>query len=301
MASQIWDKMLRGIGLVIRLTRLHRPTGIWLLMLPCWWSLALALDSPNVFLLGIFFLGAVVMRSAGCVINDMFDRKIDRQVTRTKSRPLASGTMHLSSALWVLIALLAMGASLLFSLGQTAIILGLLALLPVIVYPLMKRVMDWPQLFLALTFNTGTLIAWAAATHDPLHHLPGTVDLPALALYGAGIFWTLGYDTIYAHQDIQDDIRIGVRSSARVLGRYTRPAVASFYLVFVLLLLLAGLLAFETPGWPLFIGLFLALLHVVWQVKYVDLDRPESCAKMFRSNTILGWVVFGSFALEQWL
>ena len=204
-----------------RLARLDRPIGTMLLLWPCFWGISLAAGSrswPDLRLLALFAVGALVMRAAGCVINDIADRDFDARVARTAGRPLASGALTPLNAWLFLSALLAGGLVILLQLNRTAIILGLAALPLVGVYPFMKRITWWPQAWLGLTFNWGALMGWAAAG--------GGADWwPALALYGAGIVWTLGYDTIYAHQDKEDDALIGVKSSARRLGDATRPCV----------------------------------------------------------------------------
>ena len=206
-----------------RLARLDRPIGIWLLLFPGWWGIALAARRwPDPVLMALFALGALVMRGAGCTLNDIADRHYDRQVARTRMRPLPSGAVTVSQAVLFLIVQLAIGAAVLFSLNWPSILLGFLVLVPIGTYPFMKRITYWPQLFLGLNFNWGALLGWTAVM--------GAIGRPSVLLYIGGIFWTIGYDTIYAHQDKEDDIRIGVKSSALALGTKTRPWLLAFYI-----------------------------------------------------------------------
>jgi 4-hydroxybenzoate polyprenyltransferase len=270
--------------------RLHQPVGIWLLLWPCWWSIALASDGfPSLKILLLFVLGAVLMRSAGCIVNDIADRDIDRQVERTRTRPLASGELTMAQAVALLLLLLALSFMVAMALGPVVVLWAALALLPVAIYPWMKRISWWPQLFLGLTFNWGALMGWAAVR--------GTVEWPAIALYIGGIFWTLGYDTIYAHQDKKDDARIGIKSTARRLGENTKPAVAVFYLLALAGWVAAAALA-GSSLWS-FACLFATGLHLFWQVKKVNLDDPISCRRIFVSNAALGWLAFAGFLAES--
>ena len=268
-----------------RLMRLDRPIGTWLLLWPCWWSLALAAPGwPDPWLMALFAVGALVMRGAGCTVNDIADRDIDGRVARTATRPLPSGDVSLTQALVLLGVLLALGLAILVQLGIVAIWLGVTALPLIGLYPFMKRITWWPQAWLGLTFNWGALIGWAAVT--------GTVGAPPLALYAAGIAWTLGYDTIYAHQDKEDDALIGVKSSARRLGEATRPWLYAFYAVAVALIGVAGWLA--GLAWPFYLGLGLAAAQLAWQAARVDIDAPADCLATFKSNKWLGLIVFAA-------
>jgi 4-hydroxybenzoate polyprenyltransferase len=273
----------------LRLARMDRPAGTWLLLWPCWWSLILAGGDIRLFVL--FGIGALVMRAAGCVVNDIADRRIDARVARTKDRPLASGELSFIQALAFLALLLAAGFAVLVQLPALAIVLGAASLVPVALYPLAKRVTDWPQAVLGLTFNWGALLAWAAAT--------GTVGWPALVLYFACLCWTLGYDTIYAHQDRRDDAAVGVRSAALALGQRTRPWLAAFHALAWTGIAAAALMA--GLGWPTVVALVPAALHLAWQVARVDLDRPASCLATFRSNVDLGWLVAAALAVGRYL
>lgn len=263
--------------------RLHQPVGIWLLLWPCWWSLAFA-GERQWLLYVVFALGAVVMRAAGCIINDMHDREFDAQVERTKNRPLASGEVSMREAFVLLALLLAMGGAVAIFLGKAVLIWSLASLPLVVTYPLMKRITWWPQLFLGLTFNWGALLG-AVAVH-------GAVTQQALLLYAACVFWTLGYDTIYAHQDKQDDAKIGVKSTARRLGCFTKPFVFACYALF------AGVffLLVQPERWTMVLMICTAL-HLLWQVVAVNLELPGSCRKTFASNAVMGWLLFGAILL----
>ena len=274
----------------LRLMRLHQPVGIWLLLWPCWWSVALASPGlPSPVLLLKFMIGAVLMRGAGCIVNDIADRKIDREVERTRARPLASGEITPRQAALFLLLLLALSLWIALSMGYAVVMWAVLSLVPIAIYPWMKRISWWPQLFLGFTFNWGALMGWSAVV--------GVVELPAIALYLGGIFWTLGYDTIYAHQDTKDDARIGIKSTALMFGKHTKRAVAIFYLLalqcWVLALLLTGA---SLEGFGL---IWLAGFHLVWQIRTVNLASPESCRAIFTSNMYLGWPVFFALMLTR--
>ena len=265
-----------------RLARLDRPIGTWLLLFPGWWGLALAARRwPDPALLALFALGAVVMRGAGCTLNDIADRHYDAQVARTRLRPLPSGAVSVRGAVVFLLLQLALGSAVLFSLNRISVMLGLAVLALIGTYPFMKRVTYWPQVFLGLNFNWGALIGWTAVT--------GALSRPALLLYLGGIFWTIGYDTIYAHQDKEDDALIGVKSSALALGRHTRPWLFAFYAAAVLLWDLAGRAA-GLGGW-FWAGLAAAGLQLAWQAARVDIDLPADCLAKFRSNRAVGWLM----------
>lgn len=278
--------MQPAISTYLRLMRLHQRAGIWLLLWPCWWAIMLASKGhPSYFMLGLFAAGAVLMRSAGCIINDIADRKIDAQVERTKTRPIASGEISVQQALALVFILITCAACIAFRLGWVVVMWAMISLVPVVIYPFMKRISWWPQLFLGLTFNWGALMGWAAVR--------GTVELPAILLYVGGIFWTLGYDTIYAHQDKTDDVKIGVKSTALRLGAHSKKAVSFFYLVAVVCWTLGGWSS--NAGMLLFVVLLLAQLQFGWQVCNVDLENPASCRRIFISNIYLGWLIFAGF------
>jgi 4-hydroxybenzoate polyprenyltransferase len=244
--------------------RLDKPIGTWLLLLPCWWGVALSSSLlPNLWLMFLFAVGAIVMRGAGCVINDIYDRKLDRLVERTRVRPLASGELALWRAVLFLGVLLAVGLGVLLLFNRATIIVGILSLLLVFTYPLMKRVTWWPQLFLGFTFNWGVLLGGCAVT--------GMIGLPVILAYIAGIFWTLGYDTIYAHQDKRDDADAGIKSTALLFGDESLRWVAFFYALALVFLALAG-----------------------W-------SDPENCLCRFKANRDFGLIVFAAIILGKML
>lgn len=268
----------------IRLMRLHKPVGIWLLLWPCWWSVALLSDGwPSPALLMLFAVGAVVMRSAGCIINDMWDRDLDAQVERTKDRPLASGELTIPQALPLLALLLCIGFIVALSLGERVMLWAALSLPLVVTYPLMKRITWWPQAFLGLTFNWGALLGSIAVT--------GEVQSEAWWLYAGGVFWTLGYDTLYAAQDIAYDAKYGARSSALRLEKHIKPAVAIFYFIAQICWLMAALSIMPESGF-IYLILFALLWHMLWQLKRAQTKDPTTCGDAFRSNAWLGAVVF---------
>jgi 4-hydroxybenzoate polyprenyltransferase len=270
----------------LKLARLDRPIGTWLLLWPCWWSVALASASegrwPSLGLLVLFAIGAIAMRGAGCTYNDIVDRDIDGKVARTATRPLASGEVTLKQGWALLGGLCLIGLAVLVQLGATAIYTGLAALALVAAYPFMKRITYWPQAWLGLTFNWGALVGWASVT--------GALELPAFLLYGGGIAWTLGYDTIYAHQDKDDDALIGVKSAALRLGRATRPALVVFFLVALGFWGAAGAVAEVHPAFLL--GLGGVAVHFGWQFLTADIDDPNDCLTKFKSNRFVGWLLF---------
>ena len=270
----------------ILLMRLNSPIGSMLLLYPCLWGLISASSSieeirQNIFLFIIFILGAFIMRSAGCVINDIFDRNIDIQVDRTKSRPLADKSISLRESVVIFITLSSIGLCILLSLNTLSIKVGLLSFILLIIYPLTKRITYWPQLFLALTFNIGVLIGYAAITNI----LPFEIYF----LYAAGIFWTLGYDTIYAYQDIDDDISIGVKSTAILFKDSAKYWISSFYILMSSNLLIFGLLSSQEMIY--FLLLILILSHQFFQIYKLDIKRPEVCLAIFKSNKYLGLLV----------
>jgi 4-hydroxybenzoate polyprenyltransferase len=265
-----------------RLARLDRAIGTWLLLFPGWWGIALAGPRwPNWWLMLLVAIGALVMRGAGCTLNDIADRDYDGQVARTRLRPIPSGRVSVPQALAFLILQLAIGAAILLSLNRTSILLGLAVLGLIATYPYMKRITYWPQLFLGLNFNWGALIGWTAVT--------GRLSWPPILLYLGGICWTLGYDTIYAHQDKEDDARIGVKSSALALGDKTRPFLFLFYGAAIVLWLAAGIADGLNPVF--IIGLALAAAQLGWQAVMVDINNPIDCLSKFRANRMVGWLM----------
>ncbi len=279
----------------LRLGRLDRPIGTWLLLFPGWWSIALgdaAMNSgPSWWLYLYFGVGAVLMRAAGCTVNDILDRDIDGRVARTATRPIPSGEVSLVQAGLFLLALLLVSFAILLQMNGLTIALGCASLLLVFPYPLMKRITYWPQAWLGLTFNWGALIGWTAAT--------GAFGWPALLLYLGGIAWTLGYDTIYAHQDKEDDALIGVKSLALRLGAHSKPWLTFFFAVALALFGLAGWAA--GLAWVFWLGLAAVAAQFIWQVVDVDLDAPVNCLAKFKSNRYAGWLLLaGIVAGSPW-
>ena len=265
------------------LARLDRPIGSWLLFLPGLWSILLgrAPAAPTLRLLVLFGVGSVVMRAAGCVVNDMWDRDLDRRVTRTAGRPLAAGLLSMRQAAAFLAALLLLGLGILLQLNLRAQALGATSLLLVGLYPLAKRVTWWPQLAMGFTFGFGAPLGYVAAT--------GRFDAAFWAIYAAAILWDVGFDTIYAHQDREDDALIGVRSTARLFGAHTRPFLAACYAATVAVLALTGWAAGLSAAFFAALALPAALLG--WQVARLDIDDPALCLRLFRANREVGLAV----------
>jgi 4-hydroxybenzoate polyprenyltransferase len=270
-----------------RLARLDRPIGWWLLLLPGWWAIALAAlraggGWPDLKLIALFFAGAIIMRAAGCTLNDIADKDFDAKVARTRLRPIPSGEVSVRGAVVFLLLLLTAGLAVLVQLNALSIALGAASLVLVAIYPFMKRWTDWPQLVLGLAFNWGALMGFAAAE--------GRLSAAAVSLYAGGVFWTLAYDTIYAHQDKEDDALIGVKSSALILGSASVPWVAGFFFISLVLIDLAGVLAGANAIFHL--AVVAAALHAAWQLSRLDIENPESCLKVFRSNRDFGLIIF---------
>jgi 4-hydroxybenzoate polyprenyltransferase len=275
-----------------KLMRLDRPIGTWLLLWPCWWSLVWALDRAPAgarewlylaWLYALFGVGAMVMRGAGCTYNDIVDRDFDAKVERTRTRPIPSGQVTVKGAILFMLALLLAGLAILLALNWFAVMVGAISLALVFTYPLMKRITYWPQFVLGLAFNWGALLGWAAVA--------GTLSWAPVLLYIGGIAWTLGYDTIYAHQDKEDDILVGVKSTALKLGANSRPWLAGFYIAALALFAAAG--AADGLGWPFFVALGLGAAQLAWQVADVNLDDAADCLVKFKSNRYFGWILVG--------
>ncbi len=278
----------------LRLSRADRPAGTWLLLIPCWWGLFMAiLGDPNgaTWLDTWYFIacaiGAFLMRGAGCTWNDITDRDIDDKVERTKSRPMPSGQVTAKqAAIWMIIqAVIAFGVLLTFN--NFAILLGIVALLPVLIYPFAKRFTWWPQVFLGVAFNWGALLGWAAHT--------GSLSWPPVLLYLAGISWTLFYDTIYAHQDKDDDALIGVKSTARLFGTRTHAWLSKFQITTITLMTFALLYAILDHANLMVLslalmGIWAFGMHMMWQLRRLDIDDPDVCLKLFRENRDAGLI-----------
>lgn len=289
----------------LRLSRADRPIGTWLLLLPCYWGLGLAVAADpaggSLFDLWIVLgcaLGAFLMRGAGCTWNDITDRHIDAKVERTRSRPLPSGQVSVKKALVWLVLQVAVSALILLSFNWFSIGLGIAALLPVAVYPFAKRFTWWPQVFLGIAFNWGALLAWAAHT--------GSLSLAPVLLYLSGIAWTLFYDTIYAHQDREDDALIGVKSTARLFGDATKKWLLGFQMLAVILMALAMIVALaplQSPA-PLLVALLAAWgfgMHLMWQLRRLDINDGGTCLMLFRSNRDAGLIASALLGLSALL
>lgn len=278
----------------LRLARLDRPIGTWLLLLPCWWSVALAELSqgkhyPSPTLLLLFAAGALLMRGSGCAYNDWVDRDYDAAVARTAGRPIPSGQVSPTAALLFAVALALAALFVLICFNAFTIGLGIASLGLVFVYPFMKRFTDWPQLVLGLAFNWGALLGWAAVT--------GSLALAPILLYVGSVCWTVGYDTIYAHQDAEDDASIGLKSTALRFAENTKPWVGVFYAAAVALWAAAGYAAGAHAIFHLCIAL--VALHFVWQVVTLDTRSQANCLSRFRSNRDVGLAVFIGIAADM--
>lgn len=278
----------------LKLARIDRPVGTWLLLWPCIWSMSLMISGYSLQELGfialLFAIGSLVMRGAGCTYNDIVDADIDVQVERTRSRPIPAGEVTKLQAWVFLVCQCLIGLAVLLQFNEFAIYLGLGSLVLVALYPFMKRWTSWPQAWLGLTFNWGALMGWAV--------LDGALSWAAVALYIGAVFWTLGYDTIYAHQDKEDDALIGIGSTALVLGDNTKLALWAFYGLFFVGLFSAGTLA--NLGLIFYVGIAFAGFQLVAQIRAVDIDDPDKCLEVFRSNTDFGWTVLLSFMLGHY-
>jgi 4-hydroxybenzoate polyprenyltransferase len=288
------DRAPGGMQPYLRLMRLDRPIGTWLLFLPCVFGLALGgavtghgFDTwRDAGLIALFALGSLVMRGAGCTYNDIVDRDIDAQVARTRARPIPSGAVSVKRAWAFLAAQCLIGLGILLQLNRFSIVLGAASLALVAIYPFMKRITWWPQAWLGLTFNWGALLGFSAEA--------GHLALPAYLLYAAGFFWTLGYDTIYALQDVEDDALIGVKSTARLFGAASGRWVAGFHAASFVLLVAAGYAA--GLRWWLF-ALAPAGAHLFWQVTALPTDDPARCLMLFRANRDAGLLIAAGFVL----
>jgi 4-hydroxybenzoate polyprenyltransferase len=286
----------RFIRPYLRLARLERPIGWWLLLLPCWWSSALAAiykgeSHPNVWHLALFLIGAIVMRGAGSTYNDIIDRHLDASVERTRDRPVASGEVSVPAALAFVLLQCAVGLVVLLQFNPFAIATGFASVIIVLFYPFMKRVIWMPQIVLGLAFAWGALMGWAAA-RESLAAAP-------LLLYAGSIAWVVGYDTIYAVQDLEDDEIAGIKSSARFFGEHVRTGIAVCYALTVLLIGWALILV--GSNWPAFIGLLAFAVHLVWQVISLHAGDPAGALRLFRSNREAGLLLFTGLMLDALL
>ncbi|WP_213773202.1 4-hydroxybenzoate octaprenyltransferase [Bradyrhizobium sp. dw_78] len=277
----------------LRLARFDRPIGTWLLLIPCWWSAALAAGvahdvSRLPLFIVLFAIGSFVMRGAGCTWNDITDRDLDAMVERTRSRPIPAGQVSVRQALAFLVAQVLVGLAVLLQFNRFAVATGIASLMIVAIYPFMKRITWWPQIVLGLAFSWGALMGFAVTL--------GRIDAAALWLYAGSISWVIGYDTIYAHQDAEDDALIGVKSTARLFGARTRPALLSFYGLAVVLIGVALWLA--GSGFPAWIGLAIFAAHLVWQTARLDISDTVLCLRVFKSNRDAGLLLFAGLLAD---
>src|SRR6202521_2823932 len=280
----------------LALARADRPIGSWLLLLPCWWAAALAAGhagaaGPNPWHLLLFAIGTLLMRGAGCTWNDLVDRDLDGLVERTRSRPIPSGDVSVTAARGFLVLQALIGLAVLVQFNAFTIALGIASLAVVAVYPFLKRITHWPQIGLGLAFSWGALMGWAAAF--------GRLDAPALLLYAGAIAWVIGYDTIYAHQDREDDALIGIKSTALLFGERTKAALAGFYAAAVLLIGAAG---FAAGAGAIFgFGLLAFAAHLCWQVVRLDIGNPDLCLAVFKSDRDAGLILFAGLLADAGL
>ncbi|HET7889693.1 MAG TPA: 4-hydroxybenzoate octaprenyltransferase [Bradyrhizobium sp.] len=277
----------------LRLARLDRPIGSWLLLLPCWWSAALACALARdvgrlPMILALFFVGAFAMRGAGCTWNDITDRDLDAKVERTRSRPIPAGQVGVPQALAFLVAQALIGLAVLLQFNRFAIITGISSLLIVAVYPFMKRITWWPQVVLGLAFSWGALMGFAVVL--------GQIGLVGLFLYAGSIAWVIGYDTIYAHQDAEDDALIGVKSTARLFGEQTHRALVFFY--GLALLLIGTALTLAGSGVWAWVGLAAFAANLAWQIARLKIGDPALCLRLFRSNREAGLMLFAGLLVD---
>lgn len=293
----VYQVLPRAAWPYAQLARWDRPIGWQLLMWPCFWSAALAANAAVdeglfqpwqlISHLVLFFIGAVAMRGAGCTYNDLIDHEIDNEVARTRSRPLPSGRVSRFEAKVFLAVQALVGLIVLLQFNTFSILLGIASLLVVAIYPFAKRFTDWPQFFLGLAFSWGALMGWAGVF--------GSLSWAPIWLYAAAVAWTIGYDTIYAHQDKEDDALVGVRSTARLFGDNTKAWLIGLYgltLVFLLFSYIAG-----DAGFFAYVGLIAATVMLAWQILIIDIDNPDQCLKLFKFNTHVGAVLFGGLIL----
>ena len=286
---------MNQIKLFIELIRLKKPIGYMLLFWPCAWGLTLAYDFSSswndyYFYLILFFLGAVLMRSAGCIVNDILDRKFDAKVFRTKNRPIASGKISVKLAIFYSILLCLLAFLVLINFNLFTIILALSSMPLAFTYPLMKRFTYWPQLFLGITFNYGLILGWTA--------IKGEIDIIPILFYFGAIFWTLGYDTIYGFQDIKDDEIIGLKSTSIKFKGSAKRFLFLCYSILIVVLLIGGFLI-EFNSIYYFLSL-LPLMHLfLYQMKVFNLDDPISCLKAFKSNNLFGLIIFINILISK--
>jgi 4-hydroxybenzoate polyprenyltransferase len=286
---------MKQLNFFIELTRLKRPIGFMLLFWPCAWGLTLAYDFSNdlnnyFFYLALFFLGSVLMRSAGCIVNDISDQEFDKKVKRTKNRPIASNKVSIKLAIFYTIILCLLALLVLINFNNLTIILALCSMPFAFTYPLMKRFTYWPQLFLGITFNYGLILGWTS--------ILGEISIVPVIFYLGAIFWTLGYDTVYGFQDIKDDEIIGVKSTSIKFKNKSKNFVTTCYIFLVLSILIVGILM--SYNYFFYISLLMTVIHLFfYQVKYFSSKDPVGCLKVFKSNNIIGVIIFSNILIGK--
>ena len=280
--------IMKQLSLFIELTRLKKPIGFMLLFWPCVWGLTIAYDfSKNLndyfFYLTLFFLGSVLMRSAGCIVNDISDKEFDKRVIRTKQRPIASGKISIKLGLIYITILCLLALLVLINFNTFTIIIALGSMPLAFSYPLMKRYTYWPQLFLGITFNYGLILGWVCIKNQ--------LDIIPIILYLGAIFWTLGYDTIYGYQDIKDDENIGVKSTSIKFKKNPHKFLVICYLVFIICILVTGILM--KFNYLFFMFSIIPALHLInYQIKNLQINNPKNCFNIFKSNNTFGFIIF---------
>jgi len=279
---------MKKLNLFVELTRLKKPIGFMLLFWPCSWGLTIAYDftkdlNQYFFYLILFFLGSILMRSAGCIVNDISDKEFDKKVLRTKERPIASGKISIKLAIIYATALCFLALLVLLNFNTLTIIVALGSLPLAFSYPLMKRYTYWPQLFLGITFNYGLILGWIS--------IKGQLDIIPIVLYFGAIFWTLGYDTIYGYQDIKDDEIIGLKSTSIKFKKNPHKFLVICYLIFIICILITGILM--KFNYLFFMFSIIPFLHLaIYQIKKLQIDNPKSCFVIFKSNNAFGFIIF---------
>ena len=279
---------MKQLNLFIELTRLKRPIGYMLLFWPCAWGLTLAYDfSKNLndyfFYLSLFFLGSVLMRSAGCIVNDISDKEFDKKVSRTKNRPIASNQVSVKLGMFYTLILCLLAFLVLINFNYLTILLALGSMPLAFTYPLMKRFTYWPQLFLGITFNYGLILGWTA--------IQGEINTVAIIFYLGAIFWTLGYDTVYGFQDIKDDEIIGVKSTSIKFKKKPKNFISACYVFLIFSILIVGILM--NYSYFFYLSLLITIIHLFfYQIKYFNSKNPLSCLKIFKSNNEIGLIIF---------
>ena len=289
------NKLQNNLKYYIQLSRFDKPIGWWLLFIPCIYSLTLSSVKyniyPDLYLIFLFLIGSIIMRAVGCIFNDIIDRKIDVKVERTKNRPLASKKITLLEALLLISILSLIGLLILLQFNDLTVVIGLCSIITIIIYPFMKRITYWPQLFLGIAFNWGALVGWTS--------VGGSISIEMLFIYLACLFWTLGYDTIYGYQDIEDDKKIGIKSTSRLFGKDTKLHIWFFY--FIKYFLLTAALYLVNVNIISYCLLAMAMMYTLQLIKNVDIKDPNSCAIFFNKNRNIGLINILAISLSIFL